>query len=383
MTRRSRQKRLTCLLTLILPVLGLLMVISLFTVGAASGIPDRAEQTFGPPAPHLSILHQYSYALMLVIQEKNLVTPAGSGPSLPFRIDSGESVPSITGRLYQDGLITNPGAFRTYLLYSGLDRSIQAGTYNLNPEMTSLEIAQALQDATPAVVALPILPGWRLEEIAAALPTSGLGITPDEFLDAAQTRPAGYSFSQYIPEPPSLEGFLLPGSYEFDRNIEASEVIRFLLNQFEEQVSSDIRAGFNRQGLNLYEAVTLASIIQREAVDDNEMPMIASVFLNRLEVGMRLDTDPTVQYALGYNQDQGTWWTNPLSFTDLQTDSPYNTYRVGGLPPTPIGSPSLAALRSVAFPAQTPYYYFRAGCQDQSRHNFAETYQQHLDNACP
>jgi UPF0755 protein len=113
------------------------------------------------------------------------------------------------------------------------------------------------------------------------------------------------------------------------------------------------------------------------------MPLIASVFLNRLAAGMPLEADSTAQYALGYQEKTHTWWKNPLSLGDLQVDSPYNTYLYGGLPPGPISNPGLNALRAVAFPAQAEYYYFRAACDGSGEHNFAETFEEHLQNACP
>ena len=111
--------------------------------------------------------------------------------------------------------------------------------------------------------------------------------------------------------------------------------------------------------------------------------MIASVFYNRMGINMRLQTDPTVQYALGYDAARGTWWTNPLSLADLRVDSPYNTYLHPGLPPGPISNPSLAALQAVAAPAKSNYYYFQARCDKSSLHNFAETLEQHQQNNCP
>ena len=111
--------------------------------------------------------------------------------------------------------------------------------------------------------------------------------------------------------------------------------------------------------------------------------MIASVFANRLKAGMRLDADPTVQYALGFDPVKGTWWKSPLNLEDLQVVSPYNTYQIQGLPPGPIANPGLSALRAVAFPAETPYYYFRAACDGSGRHTFAETFEQHQGNSCP
>jgi UPF0755 protein len=141
--------------------------------------------------------------------------------------------------------------------------------------------------------------------------------------------------------------------------------------------------GIQKQGLTIFEAVSVASIVERESVLSEEMPLIASVFLNRLAIGMPLEADSTVQYAIGYNQAQETWWTNPLSAGDLQFDSPYNTYLYPGLSPGPIANPDARALRAVAFPAQTPYFFFRAVCDDSGRHDFSETFEEHLNKACP
>jgi UPF0755 protein len=116
---------------------------------------------------------------------------------------------------------------------------------------------------------------------------------------------------------------------------------------------------------------------------EEEQPTIASVFYNRLSQGMKLDSDPTVQYALGYNHSAKTWWTNPLSSQDLQINSPYNTYGSSGLPPGPIDSPGLSALNAVAKPDDTPFFYFRARCDGSHKHLFAQTYDEHLLNACP
>ena len=135
----------------------------------------------------------------------------------------------------------------------------------------------------------------------------------------------------------------------------------------------DLRSGFVNHGLNVYQAVTLASIIQSEAVMEQEMPMIASVFYNRLAIDMPLQADPTVQYALGYNSAQASWWTTPLSAQDLQFNSPFNTYIYPGLPPGPISNPGLGALQAVASPEQSQYYYFQARCDGSGFHNFAET----------
>jgi UPF0755 protein len=295
----------------------------------------------------------------------------------------GEPAASVILRLYDDGLIGSPDAFRTFLMYSGLDTTLQAGDYTLSPAMSALDIAHRLQDATPEHVTFRILAGWRLEEIAAALPTSGLSIAPEEFLAAARLPRTGYVFSGQLPANATLEGFLSPDTYELSRTITLEGFIRETLDRTQAGLTPELQAGFSARGLDIYQAVTLASIVEREAVQDGEMPLIASVFYNRLAAGIKLDTDPTVQYAIGFNPEQDTWWTNPLSRHNLDFDSPYNTYLYPGLPPGPICNPGTAALQAVANPEESPYYYFRAACDGSGRHVFSTTFEEHLGNACP
>jgi UPF0755 protein len=213
------------------------------------------------------------------------------------------------------------------------------------------------------------------------LPSSGLSISAGDFWDAAHGSAIGFSFAEDIPDPPSFEGFLFPDTYYLDPEATAIDVTHEMLANFDQQVTAELRAGFARQGLSLFEGITLASIVEREAVVGDEKPTIASVFLNRLASSMTLDADPTVQYALG--QHEGGWWKAPLSFNDLEIDSHYNTYRYAGLPPGPIANPGLESLEAVAFPDQTNFLYFRALCDGSGRHAFARTFEEHLANACP
>jgi UPF0755 protein len=322
--------------------------------------------------------------IRLIQQSDALTQPLDpSSSDMPFEVTLGEPPISIATRLEHLGLITDAQAFLDFLVYSGLDTTLQTGNYVLSARLTPLEIARSLQDSTPAEVTFSILPGWRMEEIAESLPTTGLEFSKEEFLSGVAAPPPLHPLSQEISVGSSLEGFMFPVSYIVNRDISVKGLIQIVMDQFLEQVNQELINGFNKQGLSLYQAVTLASIIQREAVVAAEMPMIASVFLNRLNSGMRLDADPTVQYSIGFNEEQNTWWTNPLSLTDLQIDSPYNTYVYAGLPPGPISNPGFEALKSVAFPAQTPYYYFRAACDGSGKHTFAETLEQHTQNACP
>jgi UPF0755 protein len=377
------QNRILSLLFTLLLIGGLCLGAVLFAWGV-SKLPDWAASQFGPAAPGIERVQSYYLSAQLLRQARELKTPSNlNGSEVDFQIELGESPNEITNRLQQEGLITNSSAIRDYLVYAGLDTTIQAGNYRLTPRMSPLEIAHALQDATPSEVTFNILPGWRMEEIAAALPTSGLEFTPQEFLAAASSPQAGEPLRAELPEGAVLEGFLYPGSYQVRREINPQAFVNTLVDQFRANLSDDLRQGFEQQNLNLYQAVILASIVQREAVDETEMPRIASVFLNRLQAGMKLDSDPTVQYALGYNTAQNTWWTNPLSQEDLQVNSPYNTYLNWGLPPGPIANPGMKALEAVAHPEQTPYYFFRAACDGSGKHVFSETFEQHVANACP
>ena len=363
---------------------GLLLFFLLAIIGlvaVAIFVPAMAWQSFGAPGAAVNSWQRFSYGLDLVWNAGDLTgarNPAGAEQI--FVIQPGESVRSISDRLEQAGLIRSAQTFRTYLLWTGLDTVIQTGTYRLSPAQTGRAIAQTLKSKTLTEETFTILPGWRLEEIAASLPTSGLDIPPAAFLAAAS---APLDAPDYIPAGASLEGFLPPGKYTLPRTTSAEQLVFLLLQSFSSSLTPELRNGLTSHGLTVFQAVTLASIIQREAVVPDEMPMIASVLYNRMGIGMRLQTDPTVQYALGYDSARSTWWTTPLSLDDLKVDSPYNTYLHPGLPPGPICNPGLTALQAAANPAKSNYFYFQARCDKSGLHNFAETLAQHNQNDCP
>lgn len=362
----------------VLPVFILLVLIALAVVALA--VPYLAERTYGAAAGYLSAAQRWRYAAQMLWYDGLLTSPADPyGTEQDFTIGAGETVDSVAIRLQAAGLIRDASAFRAYLIYSGLDLSIQAGEYRLSPALSAMQIAAALQDATPVAVTFVVLPGWRMEEIADALPTSGLSFSGQEFMDAARRVPPDLDF---LAGAATTEGFLLPGNYELPRAITADQLVLTLVRAFGLELNTALREAYSRQGLSVRDAVILASIVQREAVVADEQPLIASVFFNRLAAGMKLESDPTVQYAIGGQDDRG-WWPVPLTLGDLRFDSPYNTYVYAGLPPAPIANPGMDALLAVAYPAQTPYYYFRARCDGSGRHAFAETFEEHLQNACP
>ncbi len=303
-----------------------------------------------------------------------------------FEIQQGETAAEICARLKQEGWVDDSDLICRYWHYTGGDRSIGSGMFLIRAGENPAQIADSISSGESKIRILTVFPGWRQEEIAAALPTLGIPITSNDFLASAGGRPnsSGSLASLYaeIPSWATLEGFLFPVEYRIVPGETADQCVERMVINFQQSLPAGWQAAVKSHGLSVYQAVTLASIIQREAVLEEEMPLIASVYYNRLNQGMRLEADPTVQYALGFQADRGGWWTNPLWSSDFGEDSLYNTFLHYGLPPGPISNPGLAALQAVAEPAQTSYLFFQAACDKSGRHNFAETYIQHLANAC-
>ncbi len=337
---------------------------------------------YGQPSTQLSMLDTIRLTMNLYLEGSALLVPNQLQDADYFEIGQGEPIGQILFRLQSEGFIGDAELFKNYIIYRGFDRTVQTGFFKLTPGMNALEIANKITDPTPDQVHFNVLAGWRAEEIAASLPRSGLAIDPQEFLDLVNNPPAGWFDAVGFPTQ-SLEGYLGVGEYVMDRDIGAVQFVHLLTDAstqfFNDQLISDISS----QRLSVQEVVILASIVEREAVIEEEMPLIASVFINRYRAGIKLDSDPTVQYALGYNQVQSTWWSNPLTSEDLQIGSAYNTYLNVGLPPTPICNPSQVAINAVVYPQNSPYFYFRARCDNSGLHNFAESYDEHLQNGCP
>jgi UPF0755 protein len=342
---------------------GLGVLLALGTALALSSTED-----LGPADSSLDVPQRAALALYLTLRAPDLNAPAGTaGDSVTLEVQPGMTASQVVDSLVSQGVVSDGQLLTLYLRYRGLDRGIEAGRYKLEGAMSLRQIAETLQSAVAQAFQVTIPEGWRREQIASALSQTGLRINPDTFLRATQLTPNGYSFSSQVTAGGSLEGFLFPDTYLFDPGTDTVEAVQAMLEDFERRVTSEMRAGFASQGLTLYQAVTLASIVEREAVLPDERPMIASVFLNRLSQGMNLDADPTVQYALGHQPDGG-WWKTALSAEDLVLDNAYNTYVYPGLPPGPICNPGLASLQAVAQPADTPYLYFRAACDGSGKH---------------
>jgi UPF0755 protein len=336
--------------------------------------------------PNLNPVERAYLASYLAVNREKLAEPVGAGNEpASFTIAPGEHANQIAANLAAAGLLHDTTLFANYLRYYGLDGRLEAGVFQLNPQLTIPELALTLTRAIAQEVELRFREGLRLEEVAADLAENqSAQIDAGDFLLLAQRR-APFDLSRYdflgsLPVGATLEGFLFPDTYRVPLDADAAYLLDLMLSNFGRRVTPALRQSFGVQGLTVYEAVTLASIVEREAAVPSERPLMARVFLNRLDQGILLQADPTTQYALGYQADSGQWWKSPLFLADLGLDSPYNTYVYAGLPPGPIASPGLAALQAVADPADADYLFFVTDCTSPipGAHVFSLTYEEHL-----
>ena len=286
------------------------------------------------------------------------------GAPVTVEIPQGTSPKQIAEILKEKGVIKSTLVFRAWVKISGSDKLLRSGTFELKKEISSIKaIWHLVNDSGTPVYKVTILEGWRLEEIAEELLKQGILTEKETFLNEAKRIKA--------------EGFLFPSTYKMPKNMPPLDVLKVMYQEYEKNILPVINAPENKTNLSEQEIVTLASIVEREAVYNDERPKIAAVYLNRLKIGKRLEADPTVQYALGYNEQEQRHWKKGLTYADLKFDSPYNTYRYAGLPPAPIASPGLNSVKAVLNP--TPDFealYFVA--DNTGRHVFSTTYHQHL-----
>jgi UPF0755 protein len=270
-----------------------------------------------------------------------------------FIVEKGMGVKEIATRLQNDQLIKSTFWFETYIWYKNFGTSLKAGQYSLSPGLNIPEITVILSGGqvkdNSAQITFP--EGFTLKQIKTRLIENNIAAAQGfngEMVDGFQLQ---YKFLSDLPSGTSLEGFLFPDTYRFNMEIKKEQIIKKFLDNFDKKLTPDLREKINRQGKLLYEIIILASIVQQEAVDEEEMPMIAGVFANRLRIGMPLESDATVNYITGKNMRQ------PL-LEDTKIKSPYNTYANKGLPPTPICNPGLAAIKAAIEPMASDYLYF-------------------------
>jgi len=301
--------------------------------------------------------------------------PADTSQQL-FTIQTDESVASVAARLEAQHLIGSATMFRLDLKFRGAEAGIKAGDFQLSPGQSPQSIIDTITRTPSTMLTQALIPeGWRSGQIADKLAAADL-IGRDRFLALTLTGTFSYDFLPDRPIGGDIEGYLFPDTYSFPQHGADREqaVLDIMLANFGKRVTPSIRQAAQARGYTLHQIVTLASIIEREAQLPAERPIIAGVFTNRLDAGMKLDADPTTQYALG---KPGDWW--PYLRLDPNTvDNPYNTYVHTGLPPGPISNPGLASIQAAVAPAQHTYLYFVA-CGNGS-HAFAATLEEHERN---
>lgn len=287
-----------------------------------------------------------------------------------FVVENGSTVGRIALDLEREGLIKNANAFLLYARATGSTGKLKAGQYILKSSWNIPQVMDILVKGRVATVSFTIPEGYHLRQIAEVLVTQGL-TSEEQFWQAVKVGEYNYSFMKDLPKTERrLEGFLFPDTYIIPKGMTVENILDVMLKRFD-QVYKKLPP--NMSGLNMYEVVTLASIVEGESMLDEERPMVASVFLNRLNIGMKLDSDATVQYLFEKRKTR-------VLYKDLEIDSPYNTYRNKGLPPGPIGSPGEASLRAVHEPAKSKYLYFVARKDNSGEHVFASTLQEHNVN---
>lgn len=307
---------------------------------------------------------------------------SGDDRTIPFVVQPGAGATMVADNLQAAGLVRSSLGFRAIVRLTGLEAHLEAGHYELRKNMSTTQIVSILAKGQMVGGLLTIPEGWRALGIADDLQRNQL-TSRAGFLDAVEHPDFPLPASLHsLPRGHSVEGFLFPDSYRFYPHTPADQVVQTMVDDFDRHLTPNLVAGFQANGLTLLQAVTLASIVQREAEVPSERPIIASVYLNRLHRGMKLQADPTVQYALvpanGTANPSWGYWKPGLTLADLQVQSPYNTYEVNGLPPGPICNPGLASLEAVAHPATTNYLYFVA--RPDHTHAFSTTFQQHQEN---
>jgi UPF0755 protein len=284
----------------------------------------------------------------------------------------------IAGLLADQGVINDARRFRALVGMTGASAELQAGCYEIARGTPSIEVLRRLRAGLTTDRVLVIPEGLRPEEVADRAVREGVGSAADwaSALRLAEGAPGP------LGRPPSagLVGFLFPAAYPIECDTTPDTLLREMLETFREEVPATLLAEGQSEGLSTTEILTLASIIEREAVVKEERAVIASVYRNRLEEGMGLDADPTVQYAVAAPDSAARygWWKQELTVDDLASRSPYNTYVHEGLPPGPIASPGLEAIEAAVHPADTDFLYFVA--RGDGGHAFARTLAEHNSN---
>ncbi len=284
-----------------------------------------------------------------------------------FVVKKGESLTSVADRLEKEGLIRNSLAFRILVLTQGLAGNIQAGDFRLRPSLTTEEVAHVLTHGTLDVW-LTFPEGWRREEFGRRLAAN-----LEEF-----------NYEEFLSQTANLEGYLFPDTYLIPVEASPSAVIKIINRNFEKKFSPELEKQAKNRGLTKKQVLILASIVEREAKSDKDRPLVAGILIKRWQNDWLLQADATVQYALATHNSQLTthnsmdWWPKKITKEDLKVNSPYNTYKYKGLPPTPICNPGLASIKAAVGPEESEYWFYLS--DPGGTVHYAKTAEEHNQN---
>ncbi len=291
---------------------------------------------------------------------------APGGPEVRLTIRKGSSFREAAESLAAHAVVKSGRAFSIYAKVRGHDRTLRYGTYVIRRDMSWEQLLDALRAGRGIVHAVTIPEGYTLAQIGPLL-EDALDFPDDSF--AVAVRDTALRHQLDVPAP-TLEGYLFPDTYVFADRTSAHDAVKTMVERFEQVWKPEWTQRLAELAMSRHDIVTLASIVETEVRRAEERPVVAAVYLNRLHARMPLQADPTVTYALGRRPGR-------VTFKDLRVNSPYNTYRVAGLPPGPIASPGAASLLAALYPAKVGYRYFVAA--PDGHHEFRRTYEQHLE----
>lgn len=287
-----------------------------------------------------------------------------------IHVEEGMTAGDIAAMLFENKLIVHPDAFMLEARFKGLSEKLQAGTYEIIAGTSNSQIINILANGNIMYIHFTVPEGYNVVKTAHKLEAEGIG-SAEKFIAAAKDyAPYEYMKTDNPDVVFKAEGFLYPATYDFPAGATEEDILKAMVKQFNQEMKkAGVLKTVEEENLNLRDIVNLAAMVELEAVHADEQPKIAGVFLKRLEIGMPIQSDTTIQYILGVQKEV-------ITFKDTEIQNPYNTYQIMGLPPGPIGSPSLNAVKAVLNPQKTDYLYFVA--ENNGYHRFSVSYDEHL-----
>jgi len=301
--------------------------------------------------------------LFIFLWANSQISGIGDGQNKLFKIEKGEGVNKISSDLEEEAIIKNGFMFKLYVWLKKKEAKLQAGEYVLNTSMDIKEILEILTDGRVLTqeMEIKIIEGWNNREIGEYLAKEEI-LSSEVFLEFVNNsedikKKWEFDFLNEIPSDNSLEGFLFPDTYRIYKKSDREDIIAKMLNNFDKKLSSDLKSAIKQSGKSVYDIVTMASIIEKEVSDIEDMKIVSDIFWRRIKSNIALQSCATIAYILGVNKEQ-------YNYDDTRINSPYNTYLNLGLPPAPICNPGIAAIEAAIYPKSNQYWFFLSKKED-------------------